>query len=148
MKVGDRVTVKNLDFWNTEEDAIKRPKKLLNKTGKIIDINLGIFKVDFGDSLFDYFDGRELEQTDTYVRQQVDLKFVSWQHKGKSVYDEDEYAWLFTGDLHRGVLFTAAMELGEEEIERIKRAEKMDIKPVFDLVIKEDDEKRKNKKDI
>jgi hypothetical protein len=147
MKVGDRVRVKNLDFWKTEEDGAKRPKKLIEKVGKIIDINLGIFKVDFGESLFDYFDGRELELTDIYCKQAIDLLFVSWQQKGKSVYDKDDYAWLFTGDLHRGVVFKATMELGEEEIERIKKAEKLGIRPVFDMVVRDDDDRRKNRRE-
>ncbi len=147
MKVGDRVRVKTLDIWKSEEDGAKRPKKLLDKTGKIIDINLGIFKVDFGDNLVDYFDGRELELTDVYVKQPVDLLFVSWQQKGKSVYDKEGFDWLFTGDLHRGVVFKASMELGEEEVERIKRAEKLGIRPVFDLVVREDEDKRKNRRE-
>lgn len=48
MKVGDRVRVKNLDFWkNNEGEVIKRQKKLIDGVGKVIDINLGIFKVEF-----------------------------------------------------------------------------------------------------
>ena len=147
MKVGDRVRVKNLDFWKTEDDGVKRSKKLIDKMGKVIDINLGIFKVDFGEGEHEYFDGRELEQTDVYIKQPVDLLFVSWQQKGKSVYDKDDFAWLFTGDLHRGVVFKATMELGEEEVERIKKAEKLGIRPVFDMVVREDDDRRKNRRE-
>lgn len=150
MKVGDRVRVKNLDFWkNNQGEVIKRSKKLVEGVGKVIDINLGIFKVEFPDieNAVEYFDGRELEMFDTYEKQQVDLVFVSWQQKGKSVYNKDEYEWLFTGDLHRGVVFKAIMELGEEEVDRIKRAEKEGIKPVFDLVI-QDADRRKNRREI
>jgi hypothetical protein len=150
MKVGDRVRVKNLDFWkNNQGEVIKRSKKLIDGVGKVIDINLGIFKVEFPeiDNSVEYFDGRELQMFDTYEKQQVDLVFVSWQQKGKSVYNKDEYEWLFTGDLHRGVVFKATMELGEEEVDRIKRAEKEGIKPVFDLVI-QDADRRKNRRDI
>jgi|GEM_PF-1675563 hypothetical protein len=150
MKVGDRVRVKNLDFWkNNQGEVIKRSKKLIDGVGKVIDINLGIFKVEFPeiDNAVEYFDGRELQMFDTYEKQQVDLVFVSWQQKGKSVYNKDEYEWLFTGDLHRGVVFKAIMELGEEEVDRIKRAEKEGIKPVFDLVI-QDADRRKNRREI
>jgi hypothetical protein len=148
MKVGDRVTVKNLDFWKSNQgETIKRPKKLIDMKGKIIDINLGIFKVEFPEDndSFDYFDGRELELTDTFSKQNVDLVFVSWQQNGKSVYDKAgfNFDWLFTGDLHRGVVFKASMELGDEEVERMKRAEKEGIKPVFDLRISDDQEKKK-----
>jgi hypothetical protein len=148
MKVGDRVTVKNLDFWKSNQgETIKRPKKLVDMKGKIIDINLGIFKVEFPEDndSFDYFDGRELELTDTFSKQNVDLVFVSWQQNGKSVYDKAgfNFDWLFTGDLHRGVVFKASMELGDEEVERMKRAEKEGIKPVFDLRISDDQEKKK-----
>lgn len=150
MKVGDRVRVKNLDYWkNNQGEVIKRSKKLIDGVGKVIDINLGIFKVEFPeiDNAVEYFDGRELQMFDTYEKQQVDLVFVSWQQKGKSVYNKDEYEWLFTGDLHRGVVFKAIMELGEEEVDRIKRAEKEGIKPVFDLVI-QDADRRKNRREI
>ena len=150
MKVGDRVRVKNLDYWkNNQGETLKRPKKLLEQVGKVIDINLGIFKVEFPelDNAFDYFDGRELELFDIYCKQTVDLVFVSWQQKGKSVYDKEGFDWLFTGDLHRGVIFKASMELGDEEVERIKRAEKEGIKPVFDLIIRPEDDRRKNRRE-
>jgi hypothetical protein len=44
-------------------------------------------------------------------------------------------------------VFKAIMELGEEEVDRIKRAEKEGIKPVFDLVI-QDSDRRKNRREI
>lgn len=150
MKVGDRVRVKNLDFWKSNEgEIIKRPKKLLEQVGKVIDINLGIFKVEFAElqNIFDYFDGRELVLFDTFCKHNVELVFVSWQQKGKSVYDKEGFDWLFTGDMHRGVQFKAVMEFGDEEVERIKRAEKEGIKPVFDLVIRDEEDKRKNNKE-
>src|ERR1035437_8687216 len=150
MKVGDRVRVKNLDFWKSNQgETIKRPKKLVEMVGKVIDINLGIFKVEFPemDDTFDYFDGRELEMYDTYGKQTVDLVFVSWQQKGKSVYDKEGFDWLFTGDLHRGVIFKAVKKLENEEVSRIKRAEKEGIKPVFDLIIRPEDDRRKNRRE-
>ncbi|MCE5300602.1 MAG: hypothetical protein LLG37_07000 [Spirochaetia bacterium] len=148
MKVGDRVRILNLDYWKTNYgDTIKRNKKLIGMDGKIIDINLGIFKVQFEDESTEYFDGRELEIFDIYKSTKVDLVFVSWQQKGKSVYRSDEFEWLFTGDMHRGVVFGATMELGEEEVERIKKAEGMGIKPVFDLVINSDESRKKAKKE-
>jgi len=148
MKLGNKVKVLNLDhFVGTKSvDAEKRPKKLVGKTGKIVDINLGVFKVDFGNDLVDYFDGRELQLSEDLKKVPVDLVFVSWQRNGKSIFGSEEETEYFEGDFRRGVHFKGTIELDEEEIKRVKKGLDNEIRPVFDLHIIEGD-RRKHRRD-
>jgi hypothetical protein len=148
MKIGNRVKIKNLDYFRDAEtqEQIKRNKKLIDAEGAIIDINLGVFKVEFEDGEFEYFDGRELELAERLKTVEVDLSFVSWQKNGKSIYGTEEETKFFVGDFRRGSIFKGCIELDEEEIERVMAGEKEGIRAVFDLYIREEGDRRKNRR--
>jgi len=148
MKIGNRVKIKNLDYFRDAEtqEPIKRNKKLIDAEGAIIDINLGVFKVEFEDGEFEYFDGRELELAERLKTVEVDLSFVSWQKNGRSIYGTEEETKFFVGDFRRGSIFKGCIELDEEEIERVREGEKEGIRAVFDLFIREEGDRRKNRR--
>jgi len=146
MKVGHAVRITNLSYFN-DPNAKKRNKSLVGKEGKIVSITLGIFKVQFDNGEVDFFDGRELEFAEKLEPRNIDLVFVSWQKDGKSVYDTEEGDKLFIGDFHHGTVFKGTLELDEEEASRVKQAWKMGIHPVFDIRIRDDEDKRKNRRD-
>jgi len=148
MKIGNRVKVTNLDYFRDSEtkDAIKRNKKLVNSIGHIVDINLGIFKVEFEDGEVEYFDGRELMLSETLKTVEVNLSFVSWQKNGKSIYGTDDETRFFVGDFRRGSIFKGCIELDDEEISRVKEGEKEGIRAVFDIFVKDEDDRRKNRR--
>ena len=143
MKIGQRVTVKNLDFMDSE-DSLKRPKSLIGKEGTISDVYLGVFKVDVDGKIIS-FDGRELQLDEHVTVVKAEWVFVSWQKNGKSVYNTKEGDPLFIGDFHHGTGFKGEIELTDEEIFRINEAAKKGIAPVFDLRI-EKGEKRSNRR--
>ncbi len=146
MKIGHAVKITNLDYFN-DPNAKKRSKSLVGKVGKIVNITLGVFKVQFDDGEVDFFDGRELEFAEKLEPRAIDLVFVSWQKEGKSVYDTEEGDKLFIGDFHHGTIFKGTIELDEEETSRIKQAWKAGIHPVFDIRVREEDDKRKNRRE-
>lgn len=148
MKLGNRVKIKNLDYFRNAEtqESIKRNKKLVDMEGSIIDINLGVFKVEFEDGEFEYFDGRELELAEKLKTVEVDLSFVSWQKNGKSIYGSEDETKFFVGDFRRGSIFKGCIELDEEEIQRVMEGEKEGIRAVFDLFIREEGDRRKNRR--
>jgi hypothetical protein len=148
MKVGNRVKIINLDYWRDSEtnEPIKRNKKLVNSEGNIVDINLGIFKVEFEDGEVEYFDGRELMLAETLKTVEVNLSFVSWQKNGKSIYGTEDETKFFVGDFRRGSVFKGTIELDAEEIQRVKEGEKEGIRAVFDIFIKDDADRRKNRR--
>ncbi len=147
MKIGNKARVKSLDYFTDSEtgEPIKRPQKFKNKTGTIIDINLGIFKLEFDKGGIEYFDGRELEFAEPLKTVKVDWVFVSWQRNGKSIFGTEDETKYFTGDFRRGVHFKGNVELDEEEIRRVKEGLENGIRPVFDLHIVEGD-RRKNRR--
>ncbi len=148
MKVGNRVRVTNLDYFRDSEtkEPIKRNKKLVNSIGHIVDINLGIFKVEFEDGEVEYFDGRELMLAETLKTVEINMSFVSWQKNGKSIYGTEDETRFFVGDFRRGSIFKGTIELDDEEIKRVKEGEKEGIRAVFDIFIKDDDDRRKNRR--
>lgn len=148
MKIGNRVKITNLDYFADGEtkEPIKRNKKLVNCEGHIIDINLGIFKVEFEDGEVEYFDGRELALSETLKTVEVNLSFVSWQKNGKSIYGTDDETRFFVGDFRRGSIFKGCIELDEEEISRVIEGEKEGIRAVFDIFIKPETDRRKNRR--
>jgi hypothetical protein len=148
MKIGNRVKITNLDYFRDAEtqEPIKRNKKLVNSEGHIVDINLGVFKVEFEDGEMEYFDGRELLLAETLKTVEVNLAFVSWQKNGKSIYGTEDETRFFTGDFRRGSIFKGCVELDEEEIARVVEGEKEGIRAVFDLFIKEEGDRRKNRR--
>jgi hypothetical protein len=148
MKIGNRVRVKNLDYFSDSitQEVVKRDKKLIGTEGNIRDINLGIFKVEFDDGKVEYFDGRELELAERLKIVDVDMSFVSWQKGGKSIYGTDAEERYFVGDFRRGCVFKGTIELDDEEIERMKSAEKEGIRAVFDVFVKAEGDRRKNRR--
>ena len=148
MKIGNRVKITNLDYFRDAEtkEPVKRNKKLVNSEGQIVDINFGIFKVEFDDGDVEYFDGRELMLAETLKTVEVNLSFVSWQKNGKSIYGTEDETKYFVGDFRRGSIFKGCIELDDEEIERVRAAEKEGIKAVFDIFIKDEDDRRKNRR--
>jgi hypothetical protein len=148
MKIGNRVKITNLDYFVDGEtkEAIKRNKKLVNSIGTIVDINLGIFKVEFDDGEVEYFDGRELLLSETLKTVECNMSFVSWQKNGKSIYGTEDETKYFVGDFRRGSVFKGCIELDEEEIARVREGEKEGIRAVFDLFIKEETDRRKNRR--
>lgn len=153
MKVGNRVRVKNLDFFrdSVTKEVIKRDKRLIGAEGYIRDINLGVFKVEFEDGTIEYFDGRELELAEKLKVVDVDMSFVSWQKNGKSIYGTEAEERYFVGDFRRGCIFKGTIELDDEEIERMKQAEKEGIRAVFDVFVRSEGDKsegdrRKNRR--
>ncbi|MCX8093100.1 MAG: hypothetical protein N3E50_02920 [Candidatus Goldbacteria bacterium] len=148
MKVGNRVRVKNLDYFRDSitKEIVKRDKKLIGAEGHIRDINLGIFKVEFEDGQIEYFDGRELELAERLKVVDVDMSFVSWQKGGKSIYGTEAEERYFVGDFRRGCVFKGTIELDDEEIERMKQAEKEGIRAVFDVFVRDPDDRRKNRR--
>jgi hypothetical protein len=148
MKLGNKVKITNLDYFRDGEtkEAIKRNKKLVNAEGRIVDINLGIFKVEFEDGEVEYFDGRELMLSETLKTFEVNLSFVSWQKNGKSIYGTEDETRFFVGDFRRGSIFKGTIELDEEEMDRVKEGEKEGIKAVFDIFIKGEEDRRKNRR--
>ena len=147
MKIGNRVKVRTMEFFKDSESGkpIKRPKKLLGKEGEIIDINLGIFKVEFESGEVEYFDGREIDICERLKSVRADFAFVTWQKDGRSVYDTKEGEQFFAGDFHRGTRFKGTIELDSEEIARIQEAEEKGIKPSFDLFIVEGDRRKRRR---
>lgn len=150
MKVGHRVKIINLDYYidRQTKEQVKRPKKYIGMEGIIKDIYMGVFKVELDDGTIDYFDGREIEFAGRLKERKVRWVFVSWQKHGKSVYDSDEGQQLFVGDLRRGIEFVGTIELDDEEVQRIQEAAKKGIRPVFDLLIFEGEEKRKHRREL
>ncbi len=148
MKLGNRVKITNLDYFADGEtgEPIKRNKKLVNSIGTIVDINLGVFKVEFDSGEVEYFDGRELMLSETLKTVEANLSFVSWQKNGKSIYGTEDETKFFVGDFRRGSVFKGTIELDEEEIARVKEGEKEGIRAVFDLFIKEETDRRKNRR--
>jgi hypothetical protein len=148
MKIGNKVKITNLDYFRDGEtqEPIKRNKKLVNCEGHIVDINLGIFKVEFDDGDVEYFDGRELLLSETLKTIEVNLSFVSWQKNGKSIYGTEDETRYFVGDFRRGSIFKGTIELDEEEIDRVRAGEKEGIKAVFDIFIKDEEDRRKNRR--
>jgi len=148
MKVGNRVKVKNLDFFTDSitKEVVKRDKKLVGAEGHIKDINLGIFKVEFDDGKVEYFDGRELELAERLKVVDVDMSFVSWQKGGKSIYGTEAEERYFVGDFKRGCIFKGTIELDDEEIERMKEAETEGIRAVFDVFVRAENDRRKNRR--
>ncbi len=148
MKVGNRVRVKNLDYFldSITKEVVKRDKKLIGMEGHIRDINLGVFKVEFDDGKIEYFDGRELELAERLKVVDVDMSFVSWQKGGKSIYGTEAEERYFVGDFRRGCVFKGTIELDDEEIERMKEAEKEGIRAVFDVFVRAEGDRRKNRR--
>jgi hypothetical protein len=148
MKLGNKVRITNLDYFVDGEtkEAIKRNKKLVNCEGHIVDINLGIFKVEFEDGDVEYFDGRELMLSETLKTYEINLSFVSWQKNGKSIYGTEDETRFFVGDFRRGSIFKGTIELDEEEMDRVKEGAKEGVKAVFDIFIKGEDDRRKNRR--
>lgn len=148
MKIGNTVKITNLDYFRDAEtkEPIKRNKKLVNSEGQIVDINLGIFKVEFEDGDLEYFDGRELMLAETLKTFEVNLSFVSWQKNGKSIYGTEDETRFFVGDFRRGSIFKGTIELDEEEMDRVRAAEKEGIKAVFDIFIKGEEDRRHNRR--
>lgn len=148
MKVGNRVKIKNLDYFRDSitKEVIKRDKKLIGTEGYIRDINLGIFKVEFDDGIVEYFDGRELELAERLKTVDVDMSFVSWQKNGKSIYGTEAEEKYFVGDFRRGCVFKGTIELDDEEITRMKEAEAEGIRAVFDVFVKTEGDRRKNRR--
>lgn len=148
MKVGNRVKIKNLDYFRNSitKEIIKRDKKLIGTEGYIRDINLGIFKVEFDDGQVEYFDGRELELAERLKVVDVDMSFVSWQKGGKSIYGTEAEEKYFVGDFRRGCVFKGTIELDDEEIERMKDAEAEGIRAVFDVFVRTEGDRRKNRR--
>ena len=147
MRVGNKVKIRNLDFFKDSETGkpIKRAKKLVGKEGEIIDINLGIFKVEFEGGDIEYFDGREIDLCERLKSVRADFAFVTWQKDGRSVYDTKDGEQFFRGDFHRGTRFKGTIELDNEEIKRIQEAEEKGIKPSFDLFIIEGDRRKRRR---
>ena len=79
MKKGNNVKVISLDYLTDSEteELIKRPKKFIGKQGKIKDIHLGVFKVEFENEEQEFFDGSELEVAESLKPYKVDMVFVS-----------------------------------------------------------------------
>jgi len=148
MKIGNRVRVKNLDYFRDSitQEVVKRDKKLIETEGNIRDINLGIFKVEFDDGKVEYFDGRELELAEKLKIVDIDMSFVSWQKGGKSIYGTEAEERYFVGDFRRGCVFKGTIELDDEEIERMKSAEKEGIRAVFDVFVRAEGDRRKNRR--
>ncbi|MBP7792504.1 MAG: hypothetical protein KA120_05515 [Candidatus Goldbacteria bacterium] len=148
MKIGNRVRVKNLDYFrdSVTQEVVKRDKKLIETEGYIRDINLGIFKVEFDDGKVEYFDGRELELAEKLKIVDIDMSFVSWQKGGKSIYGTEAEERYFVGDFRRGCVFKGTIELDDEEIERMKSAEKEGIRAVFDVFVRAEGDRRKNRR--
>ena len=147
MKVGNKVKIRNTDFFKDSESGkpIKRSKKLIGTEGEIIDINLGIFKVEFDDGEIEYFDGREIDICERLKSIRADFAFVTWQKDGKSVYDTKEGESFFVGDFHRGTRFKGTIELDNEELKRVEEAEEKGIKPSFDLFVMEGDRRKRRR---